>query len=128
MNNFCCNPKTRYFIRRERIPICFFFVPLMHILYSFLSNVSLFQSSLPPFIYLHLRPHIRPFISTNIILLWYYIISSFYFHLIPDRPWGCILLLSLSFFCHTCIYIYIPQRSTEIPLKNNSTPISLVSH
>lgn len=99
--------------------------PYAHFVLLFIERFA-FSIVSPSFIYLHLRPHIRPFISTNIILLWYYIISSFYFHLIPDRPWGCILLLSLSFFCHTCIYIYI--CSTEIhrdPTKKQFHPYLL---
>lgn len=110
------------FVEKE-FQFVFFCPPYAHFVLLFIERFA-FSIVSPSFIYLHLCPHIRPFISTNIILLWYYIISSFYFHLIPDRPWGCILLLSLSFFCHTCIYIY----STEIyrdPTKKQFHPYLL---
>lgn len=114
MNNFCYNP-TRYFIRRrKRIPIYFFVPPYAHFvlftfyrIFRFFNRFSLFRAFL---LYLY-SPHICPFISTNIILLWYYIISFFYFHLISARL-NVRLHFAFILFC-VCIYIYI-YTSTEI--------------
>lgn len=131
MNNFCYNP-TRYFIRRrKRIPIYFFVPPYAHFvlftfyrIFRFFNRFSLFRAFL---LYLY-SPHICPFISTNIILLWYYIISFFLFPLNPSQTEREV---AFCFYPFLCVYIYTYtrlQRSTEIPLKNNSTAISLVSH
>lgn len=125
MNNFCCNPKTRYFIRRERIPICFFFLsPLctfctpFYRTFRFFNRLSLLylSTSMSPYTSLYLHEY-------HSFMVLYYI-----FFLFPLNPRQTVRLhfafIPFLFLSYVYIYIY----STEIyrdPTKKQFHPYLL---
>lgn len=114
MNNFCCNPKTRYFIRRERIPIyflsplCTFCTPFYRT-FRFFNRLSLLylSTSTSPYTSLYLHEY-------HSFMVLYYI-----FFLFPLNPRQTVRLhfafIPFLFLSYVYIYIYMfhrdPQRS-----------------
>lgn len=123
MNNFCCNPKTRYFIRRERIPIyflsplCTFCTPFYRT-FRFFNRLSLLylSTSTSPYTSLYLHEY-------HSFMVLYYI-----FFLFPLNPRQTVRLhfAFIPFLFLSYVYIYI--CSTEIhrnPTKKQFHPYLL---